>query len=80
MESKVNGHLQTSDLTYAAFLHASGILYVGIIRPDPHEPAIFVFNRPPDDILSSWQKGDDKVSARAMHEAIRLLNGELRKR
>lgn len=79
VDRQPNGHFFTSDLTYAAFLHASGILYIGIERPDRNEPATFVFKRPDDDILSAWQRGDDKVSARAMHEAIRFLNGELRK-
>lgn len=78
-DSKPNGHLFTSDLTYAAFLHASGILYIGIDQPDPRQPAIFCFQRPDDSILSAWQRGDDKVSARAFHEAVRFLNGELRK-
>jgi hypothetical protein len=74
-----NGHFTTSDMTFAAFLHASGILFIGINRPDPRAPADFMFQRPPDDMLSAWQRGDDKVSARAMHEAIRFLNQELRR-
>lgn len=78
MNSSTNGHLTTSDLTYAAFLHASGILFVGIDRPDPRQPANFIFQRPSDEVIAAWQRGDDKVSARAMHEAIRFLNQQLR--
>ncbi len=69
----------TNDLTFAAFLHASGILFIGIDRPDPKGPADFLFRPPPDDLIAAWQRGDDKVSARVMHEAIRILNQELRR-
>jgi hypothetical protein len=79
MGLELNGHLSTSDLTYASFLHASGILFIGIERPNGiRGQAVFLFQRPPDELISAWQRGEDKVSARVMHEAIRFLNQELR--
>lgn len=73
----INGHLATSDLTYACFLMASGIIFIGI-NPQQGKPSEFLFQRPPDELISSWQRGDDKVSARAFHEAIRNLQTALR--
>lgn len=76
---ETNGHLSTTDLTYAAFLHASGILFIGIERPNGiRGQAVFLFQRPPDNLIAAWQRGEDRVSARVMHEAIRFLNQELR--
>ena len=76
---ELNGHLSTTDLTYAAFLHASGIIYIGIERPNGiRGQAVFLFQRPSDELISAWQRGEDKVSARSMQEAIRFLNQELR--
>ncbi len=72
-----NGHLVTSDLTYASFLMASGIIFIGL-NPRQGKPSEFIFQRPPDDIISAWQRGEDKVSARAFHEALRNLQGALR--
>ena len=79
MSDNPNGHFSTSDLTQAAFLYASGIIFIGIDRPDSRRPADFLFERPPDELIAAWQRGDDEVSARSMHEAIRFLNGELRR-
>jgi hypothetical protein len=72
-----NGHLVTSDLTYASFLMASGIIFVGL-NPRQGKPSEFIFQRPSDELISSWQRGDDKVSARAFHEALRTLQTALR--
>jgi len=74
---ETNGHLATTDLTYACFLMASGIIFVGV-NPQQGKPSEFLFQKPPDDLISSWQRGDDKVSARAFHEALRTLQLALR--
>ncbi len=74
---ELNGHLLTPDLTYASFLMASGIIFIGI-NPKQGQASEFIFQRPPDDLISAWQRGDDKVSARAFHEALRNLQSELR--
>jgi hypothetical protein len=76
---ETNGHYSTSDLTCAAFFYASGVIFIGIDRPNGQTgKAFFLFQRPHDEIISAWQRGEDKVSARTMHEAIRFLNQELR--
>ena len=69
----------TPNFPLACFLRAKGILYIRIEWPTP-EQAIFVFAKPPDDLLISWQMAKDSVSARALVDAQNFFRDELRKR
>lgn len=68
-----NTEFRTGDLTQAAFYYCSGVLFDKVDYPDPNRPADYVFHKVPDAVQIAWQKGDDRVSAKAMHEAIRYL-------
>lgn len=74
MSESSNGFFHTKDLTQAAFFYASGVLFLRVDWSNPNQPAQYIFEKPPDEIQSAWQRGDDKVSARAMHDAIRVLS------
>jgi len=74
-----NGTYETTGFLEAAFLRARGVLYVGTHWPTPQQ-AIFVFRRPSDAILSAWQRGDDKISARALQDSMDFLRDQLKRR
>ena len=69
---------ETTEFLFAAFLRASGVLY---ICTDWHRPgqATFVFNKPPDALLIAWQKAEDIVSARALYDSINFFRDEMRR-
>ncbi len=67
----------TTEILEAAFLRAKGIIYIATEWPTPQQ-AIFVFRKPPDEILSAWQRGDDTVSTHALDRAMNFFRDELR--
>jgi len=74
-----NSTYETTGFLEAAFLRARGVLYAETRWLTPQQ-AIFVFRRPPDELLSAWQSGEDKISARALQSAMDFLRDEIRRR
>ena len=73
-----DNHYQTTDILEAAFLRAKGILYISTEWPTPQQ-AIFIFKKPPDELLSAWLRGDDSVNVRAFDRAMNFFRDELRR-
>ena len=73
MSDASNGYYNTKDLTLAAFLYASGVIFIQVDWPNSKFPALYIFKTPSDEILSAWQRGDDNAHVRSTHEAIRIL-------
>lgn len=67
---------KTTDLTFAAFLYARGVLFVGIDRAN-RERQLFIFKKAPDELISQWQAGEGQVNARAYDKALHFLKDEL---
>lgn len=76
IEPQDNNFTKTTDLTFAAFLYARGVLFVGIER-DNTERQLFVFRKAPDELISQWQVGEGQVNARAYDKALHFLKDEL---
>ena len=69
---------KTSDFQEAIYLRQAGIIFVATEWRTPNQ-ALFVFKKPPDDILSAWQKGDDN-GVRAILDAADFFRDELHRR
>lgn len=72
-----DSHYRTSDFQEAIYLRKSGILFIKTEWPTPQQ-AVFVFKKPPDEILSAWQTGDDG-GVRAVMNAADFFRDELRR-
>jgi hypothetical protein len=68
----------TQDFKEAIYLYKSGVIFVSIEWDDPQR-ASFVFKQPPDEILSSWQRGDD-AGVRPILDAAEFLRRKLNQR
>ena len=70
---------ETTEFLFAAFLRASGVLY---IRTDWRTltQATFVFHYPPKELIIAWQKADDAVSSRALYDSLNFFRDEMRRR
>jgi len=73
-----NSTYQTTDFQEAIYLRKSGILFIKTEWPTPQQ-AVFVFKKPPDDILVAWQTGDDG-GVRVVMDAADFFRSELRRR
>jgi len=73
-----NGTYRTPDFQTAIYLRISGVIYIGIEWPTPQQ-AFFVFQKPPDTILSAWATGQDK-GVRIVLDAADFFRDELRRR
>ena len=74
-----NDSFPTSDFTLATFLYSKGIILRGIM-PDPKDfkRMVFLFNKPPDELLSQFQSGEANTSVLAFENAQNTLRGMLR--
>ena len=73
-----NETYSTISFQEAIFLRKSGILYLRTEWLTPQQ-AIFVFKKPPDEILAAWARGDDN-GVRAVLGAADFFRDELRRR
>ena len=62
----------------AIFLRKSGIIFLRLEWTSPQQ-ALFIFKKPPDDVLSAWARGDDG-GVRAILGAADFFRDELRRR
>ena len=69
---------KTTDFQEAIYLRQSGIIFVTTEWLTPNQ-ATFVFKKPPDAILSAWQRGDDN-GVRAILDAADFFRDELHRR
>jgi len=69
---------RTTDFQEAIYLRQVGIIFV-TTEWLTSKQAIFVFKKPPDDILSAWQRGDDN-GVRAILDAADFFRDELYRR
>ncbi len=76
IESQDNNLTKTTDLTFAAFLYARGVLFVGIDRSNT-DRQLFIFKKASDELISQWQAGEGQVNARAFDKALHFLKDEL---
>ncbi len=76
MRNATSQHFETSDLTLAAFLYASGVILVDIDRTDSRR-ANFVFEQPPKELLSSYQSGEASIKVLAFDNAQNELKARL---
>lgn len=69
---------KTSDFQEAIYLRISGVLFLTTEWPTPQR-AFFVFKKPPDEILTAWQTGNDG-GVRVILDAADFFRTELRGR
>ncbi len=74
--SNSNSHFETSDLTLATFLYASGVILVDIDRTEPRR-AIFIFEQPTKELISSYQSGTATINVLAFDNAQNELRARL---
>jgi hypothetical protein len=72
--SESNGTYSTSDFREAVYLRKSGVIFLKIEWPSKR--ALFVFKRPPDEILAAWARGEDG-GVRAILDAADFCRSEL---
>jgi hypothetical protein len=77
VDTKTNGHYQTSDLEEAATLHASGLEYFGVEWPVGLPQASFVFAKRPDSVREAWQTHTIVVNAQALFSSWNVLRDDL---
>ncbi|MFC1874097.1 DUF5659 domain-containing protein [Chloroflexota bacterium] len=63
---------ETSDIALASYLLASGIPLLSLNRNNPRR-AIFVFESPPPELVSTWQQGTATVNALAYYNSYQSL-------
>lgn len=73
-----NETYSTTNFQEAIFLRKSGIIFLRTEWPTPQQ-AVFIFKKPPDEILASWITGDDS-GVRAILGAADFFRDELRRR
>jgi hypothetical protein len=66
----------TSDFPLAVYLYTSGIKLRGTNRTNVRR-AVFIFNKPPEDVLADWVSGRAVVNALAFYNSYQTLKGEL---
>jgi hypothetical protein len=69
---------RTTDFQEAIYLRKSGILFIRTEWPTPQQ-AVFIFRKPPDDILVNWQTGQDG-GVRVVMDAADFFRDELHRR
>jgi hypothetical protein len=69
---------RTTDFQEAIYLRKSGILFIKTEWTTPQQ-AVFVFKKPPDDVLVNWQTGEDG-GVRVVMDAADFFRDELRRR
>ncbi len=70
---------QTSDFPLATFLYAKGVILRSIIdSPYDKQRKVFVFDKPPTDLLSSFQSGKAEINVLAINNAHTALMTMLR--
>ena len=73
--------LQTSDLPLATFLYAMGVILQEIVdSPGDSRRTVFIFSKPSDEILSSYQSGNAEVNVLALNNAQNTLKGLVNRR
>ena len=77
MTTSDNYH-RTTDFQEAIYLRQAGIIFVTTEWQNPRQ-ATFVFKKPPDEILSAWQRGNDN-GVRAILDAADFFRDELHRR
>lgn len=77
MNTNHHDTFQTSDFGLATFIYASGIILETIDKADPRN-AVFIFQKPPDDMLSCYQSGNAVANVHAIESARNTLLGMLR--
>ncbi len=75
---KDNSRFETTDLTLAAFLWASGVMLLDIDHTDPRR-AIFIFKQPAEELLSSFQSGKATINVLAFENAQHEIRARLYK-
>jgi len=76
-----NESFPTSDFPLATFLYSKGILLQTILdSPDDPRRKVFVFDYPPQELLTSFQSGEASVSVLAFSNAQNALKTMLRNR
>ncbi len=73
-----DGTYSTTDFQEAIYLRKSGIIFLCLEWPTPQR-ALFVFKKPPDEVLAAWQRGDDG-GTRAVLDAAEFFRDVLRGR
>ena len=73
-----NETYQTTNFQEAIYLRKAGVIFIRTEWTTPQQ-AVFVFKKPPDDILSAWARGDDG-GVRAILGAADFFRDELRRR
>lgn len=64
-DPEYNGHhFETTDLNLAAFLYAKDIEFIGLRWKENSTQAVFVFDKPADDILAAWLLEEGKFIKR----------------
>lgn len=73
--------LQISDLPLATFLFASGVILQEIIdSPNDVRRKVFVFSKPPPELLSAFQSGKAEINVLALNNAQNTLKGLVNRR
>jgi len=81
MDMKMNDTFPTSDLPLATFLYAMGIILKEIQDlPNEYRKKVFVFSKPPDELLASYQSGNAVISVLALNNAQNTLKGLVNRR
>ena len=81
MNMKSEDTIQTSDLPLATFLYASGILLKEIQDiPNEYRRKVFVFAKPPDELLADFQSGNAEINVLAFNNAQNTLKALVNRR
>ena len=74
-----NDTFPTSDFPLATFLFAKGVILQSVKdSPNDYRKKIFVFNKPPPELLSSFQSGTAEVNVIALTNAQNTLRAMLK--
>lgn len=73
-----NSTYPTVDFQEAIYLRMSGVLFIRTEWPTPQQ-AVFVFQKPNDELLINWQTGNDS-GVRIVMDAADFFRTELRRR
>lgn len=76
-----NDTFPTSDLNLATFLYAKGILLQAIQdMPNEYRRKVFIFSKPPGQLLSDFQSGGAEINVLALNNAQNTLKGLVNRR
>lgn len=73
-----NSTHRTTDFQEAIYLRKTGILFLRTEWPTAQQ-AVFVFNKPTDDVLIAWHTGNDG-GVRVVMDAADFFRDELKRR